>query len=296
MPPTRPSARPHLRATAVLPKLLCASCQRSGVNGQYCARSTRIGCVDSTAVATAALASEGSSAAMFSVMRLPAGTVFVLVTGAPPSGRNVTVALASDVPGFASSTNVVKKEPVAPSARNQRVEGSFTPADSCPALNTGVPKYIARSAAPGCANVTAMPNDRLTSSGIELAPIVRRDVGASVNVVTTGAPFSTRNVTVAVFSVGCGFASSTYVSKKPCAPSAKSHVVAGPSVAFSVCDSVARRIPAHRPLDGERKRRGRRDGRGELGALEAGESRPPEWSCATSAPASATAAPRRHRL
>ena len=58
----------------------------------------------------------------------------------PLSGRNVTVAVASASPGFASSTNVVKNEPVAPSARNQLVAGAFTPADSWPALNSGVPE------------------------------------------------------------------------------------------------------------------------------------------------------------
>ena len=61
--------------------------------------------------------------------------------------------------GFAISTNVVKNVPVAPSARNQSVAGVVSPADSWPPLNVGVPKYIARSATPGCVNVTTMPND-----------------------------------------------------------------------------------------------------------------------------------------
>ena len=71
--------------------------------------------------------------------------------------------------GFDSSTNVVKKLPVAPSARYQFVDGRVTPADSCPPLKVGVPKYIARSAAPAKAKVTWAPNDWLTSSGIEPA-------------------------------------------------------------------------------------------------------------------------------
>ena len=67
------------------------------------------------------------------------------------------------------------------------------------------------------------------------AKIVLRDVGASGNVAITGGSPSRRNCTSAVFGVAPGFASSTKVWKKPCEPSAKNQVVAGPSVAFSVC-------------------------------------------------------------
>ena len=46
--------------------------------------------------------------------------------------------------------NVSKNGPVAPSARNQVVDGAVTPADSCPPVQSGsAPKYIARSATPG---------------------------------------------------------------------------------------------------------------------------------------------------
>jgi hypothetical protein len=41
------------------------------------------------------------------------------------------------------------------------------------------------------------------------AGTVRRDVGASAKVLTIGAPSSSSNVTVAVFSLVPGFASST---------------------------------------------------------------------------------------
>ena len=71
--------------------------------------------------------------------------------------------------GFESSTKVVKKLPVAPSARYQFVDGRVTPADSWPPLKVGVPNYMARSAAPAKVNATWAPNDWLTSSGIEPA-------------------------------------------------------------------------------------------------------------------------------
>ena len=98
--------------------------------------------------------------------------------------------------GLAISTNVSKKRPVAPSARNHSVAGAVTPADSWPALNSrsgGRPKYIARSAAPGASrNVTSMPNDVLTSAAIAPQSTVRRDSGASVNSCTMGPPLSTQ--------------------------------------------------------------------------------------------------------
>ena len=71
--------------------------------------------------------------------------------------------------GFDTRTNVVKKLPVAPSARNQSVAVRVAPADSCPPLNVGVPKYMARSAAPAKVKVATAPNERFTSSGISPA-------------------------------------------------------------------------------------------------------------------------------
>ena len=99
---------------------------------------------------TAALASEGSSVAMLIVSRWRPASVFVVVTGDPVAGRYVKVRSAGVSVGFATSTNVVKKLPVAPSARSQCVDGAVAPADAWPPLQNGdVPKYIARSAAPG---------------------------------------------------------------------------------------------------------------------------------------------------
>jgi hypothetical protein len=67
---------------------------------------------------------------------------------------------------LASSRNVSKYGPVAPSAWYQTVEGVCTPAATLPPLNSGWPKYIARSATPGTLNVTVAPKARLASSGI----------------------------------------------------------------------------------------------------------------------------------
>ena len=53
----------------VTPKLLCASYHADAGSGQYCARSTMIGTVDVTCVATAALASVGSSCSTLIVLR-----------------------------------------------------------------------------------------------------------------------------------------------------------------------------------------------------------------------------------
>jgi hypothetical protein len=66
------------------PALLCASIH-SGAP-QYWARSTTMGCVEVIRVATAALASDGSSIAMLRVIRDRPGTVTCRVTGAPPAG------------------------------------------------------------------------------------------------------------------------------------------------------------------------------------------------------------------
>ncbi len=109
-------------------------------------------------MATAVAASDGSSSATFTVRRVFAGMLFTFVTWPPPSRRYVIVTLAAVVPGLMSRTKVVKKLPVAPSARNQSVAGAITPRDPWPALKIGVPKYIARSAAPAMSKVTTVPN------------------------------------------------------------------------------------------------------------------------------------------
>ena len=86
------------------------------------------------------------------------------------------VTLAGVAFGFASSTNVVKNAPVAPSARNHSVAGRLTPADSWPPVKSGwLPKYIARSAAPADDKVTMVPNAWFTSSGMSPAKTVWRD-------------------------------------------------------------------------------------------------------------------------
>ena len=86
-PPTRPSASPHRSAVSVTPNALLASFHDAGVIGQYIARSTTIGTSDVTRVATLVAASDGSSVAMLTVRRVPAGMVFRLVTVPPPSRR-----------------------------------------------------------------------------------------------------------------------------------------------------------------------------------------------------------------
>ena len=136
-----------------------------------------------------------------------------------------------------------------------------------------------------------MPNDRSTISGIAFACTVRRDVGASVNVLTTGAPFSSRNVTVAVFCDRRRIREQ-HVRVEEALRSFGEEPRRRRTVRRLLrVRAVAGRIPAHRALDDERKRRGRRDRGGDLGVLEAGDLDRRGWSCATSAPASASGAP-----
>src|SRR5689334_3960587 len=145
--PTRPSAGPHFSPSFVAPKLLCASPQLDGGPGQYIARSATTGWSAVIDVATAAFDSSGSSVSMLTVMRPLAGTVLCRTTVWPPSVKNVNVSAAGDGLGLPTSTNVSKNGPVAPSARNQEVAPSGTPADSWPPSNRRfVPKYIDRSA------------------------------------------------------------------------------------------------------------------------------------------------------
>ena len=63
----------------------------------------------------------------------------------------------------------MKNVPVAPSAWNHVVDGIVMPCDSCPALNIGVPKYIARSAMPSSVNVTFVQNERFRTPGMSPA-------------------------------------------------------------------------------------------------------------------------------
>jgi hypothetical protein len=63
---------------------------------------------------------------------------------------------------------------------------------------------------------------------------------------TTWAPPSSRNSTVAVFADVDEFASSRYVWKKPCAPSAKYHVDAGPAGAADAVQLAVERAEVDR--------------------------------------------------
>ena len=63
--------------------------------------------------------------------------------------------------GLASSRNVLKKLPVAPSATYQFVRGAGTAAASCPPFQTReLVKYIDRSTAIGASLVTCVENER----------------------------------------------------------------------------------------------------------------------------------------
>ena len=120
---------------------------------------------------------------MLTVRRPRAGIVTDRVTGAPDCGRNFSSATTGLVFGLASSTNVSKKGPVAPSARNQLVDGALTPAELCPALKStsgGVPKYIVRSAAPGMSegddDAEGAADERGIGTGVDRGARVRRQI------------------------------------------------------------------------------------------------------------------------
>src|SRR3954466_7272348 len=93
------------------------------------------------------------------------------------------VAVVGEALGLASSRNVVKKLPVAPSATYQLVRGAGTAAASWPPFQTRVlVKYIDRSTAIGAVLVTCVEND-LPFSGLppllsctSLAKIVTREL------------------------------------------------------------------------------------------------------------------------
>ena len=127
----QPPLRPHRRRAEAVVRLVPLRRRR----GQYCARSTMIGTVDCTAVETAASASARRLERQ--VDRQAAVGRDRMKSASPrprsPAGRSAST-VAAVAPGLASSMNVVKKRPVAPSARNQLVDGAFTPADSWPPL------------------------------------------------------------------------------------------------------------------------------------------------------------------
>ena len=101
--------------------------------GQYIARSTMIGAV---AVIDADTSLLGRTEFTGIVVRLCAGSVGVDVTTSPPGSRYRIVAVTGDAFGLASSRNVEKNEPVAPSATNHVVCGAGTAAASCPPFQT----------------------------------------------------------------------------------------------------------------------------------------------------------------
>ena len=79
----------------------------------------------------------------------------------------------------------------------------------------------------------------MTSAGISPVHRFWRDAGASVRVTTTGASPSRRKLTVTLADCDEALASSRYVSKKPCEPSAKYHFVPGASTALPPCPPYA---------------------------------------------------------
>ena len=92
------------------------------------------------------------------VRRAPAGTVAVLVMGAPVVRRKVSVRLAAVVPGFATRTNVwnANGPPTRPSARAQRGAVSVTPKALLASFHDAgfIGQYIDRSATMGTSDVT----------------------------------------------------------------------------------------------------------------------------------------------
>src|SRR6187402_1177971 len=103
-----------------------------------------------------------------------------------------------------------KNDPVAPSARNQRVLGRVTPAVPVPPSNgraAPLGKYIARSAMIGAVAVTSRPNDVPGTPGTDPAQIVVRLCAGRLGVSTTGPPLSRRKRTVAVTADALSLAS-----------------------------------------------------------------------------------------
>src|SRR5262249_28419478 len=204
-------ARPQCVPASTTPKLLCPSPQGATSPFQYIERSVMIATSDDTTVETAAFLRRGSgSVPMLIVSRRFAWIAFDSVIVSPVSSRNCTVTLAITCCGLLSSTNVSKKLPVAPSARNHDRDGAATPVDSCPPLQRRVgvvPKYIERSAMMGWLPWTTIPNDVLTMSGIVPQSRVKRADAGTVTVFTTGGRASRRNVSVTSAGVALAFAS-----------------------------------------------------------------------------------------
>src|SRR5581483_10115525 len=131
----------------------------------------------------------------------------------PSVSRYETVTCAvCEGSGLASSRNMSKKLPVAPSAKNQCPEGCVTPALSCPPANgsSGREKYIARSAMIG-----TLFNDVITAEtsvaerpGSSSTEIVRRECAETAYVNTIGGcGAGSKYFTWTLASVSDGFSS-----------------------------------------------------------------------------------------
>ena len=103
---------------------------------------------------------------------LPRRHVFVFVTGTPAVRQVRDRRGRRRSPGFASSTNVVKNVPSRLPRGTSRRTARSRPRIRDPPSKCGVPKYIARSATPGCVNLTDDAEGPATSSRI--APAVTR--------------------------------------------------------------------------------------------------------------------------
>src|SRR5581483_10049834 len=180
-PPSSPPAVTHSTPVSVAPGELVASVQSLG---QYIERSATIGTSESTTVDIAALASWGSSPCTLYVARLFGATSCCTGTTVPYVSRYEMVTCAVCVgSGFASSRNVSKKLPVAPSAKNQCALAAVTPALSWPPRNASpsVLKYIARSTMMG----TPLRDRMLAETSVSERPgslstqIVRRECAAT---------------------------------------------------------------------------------------------------------------------
>src|SRR3954463_12420279 len=98
-------------------------------------------------------------------------------------------------PGLASSRNVSKKLPVAPSAKNQSSDGLVTPALSWPAAKVpAADEYIARPTMIGTALRLVSPADTsvAASPGSSSTWMVTRVFGATSTVRTIGGPDGSR--------------------------------------------------------------------------------------------------------
>src|SRR5689334_10973391 len=104
-----------------------------------------------------------------------------------------------------------KKGPVAPSARNQLVDGAVTPAEPCPAAKAwvGVLRYIARSTMIGSAEVmTAETSVAARTPPIASTGIVVRELGGSEYCRSIGAwPKGRRKRIVTLVAVWFAFCS-----------------------------------------------------------------------------------------